>query len=201
MNYEINAQPRTVQGSGASRRLRRANKVPGIIYGGTTAPTMVEMDHNPLIIALRKESFHASVLTLKIGDVVETVLLRDVQMHPYKSLVLHVDFQRVDATHAIHQKVPLHFINGDVAPGVKLSGGIVSPALNELDVSCLPQDLPSFIEVDLKDLKAGQTIHVSQMTLPKGVKAIVHGDDDPVVVVITVKKAAAEAAEGDAPAA
>jgi large subunit ribosomal protein L25 len=201
MNYEINAQPRTVQGSGASRRLRHANKVPGIIYGGTTAPTMVEMDHNPLIIALRKESFHASVLTLKIGDVVETVLLRDVQMHPYKSLVLHVDFQRVDATHAIHQKVPLHFINGDVAPGVKLSGGIVSPALNELDVSCLPQDLPSFIEVDLKDLKAGQTIHVSQMTLPKGVKAIVHGDDDPVVVVITVKKAAAEAAEGDAPAA
>ena len=201
MNYEINAQPRTVQGSGASRRLRHANKVPGIIYGGTTAPTMVEMDHNPLIIALRKESFHASVLTLKIGDVVETVLLRDVQMHPYKSLVLHVDFQRVDATHAIHQKVPLHFINGDVAPGVKLSGGIVSPALNELDVSCLPQDLPSFIEVDLKDLKAGQTIHVSQMTLPKGVKAIVHGDDDPVVVVITVKKVAAEAAEGDAPAA
>ena len=201
MNYEINAQPRTVQGSGASRRLRHANKVPGIIYGGTTAPTMVEMDHNPLIIALRKESFHASVLTLKIGDVVETVLLRDVQMHPYKSLVLHVDFQRVDATHAIHQKLPLHFINGDVAPGVKLCGGIVSPALNELDVSCLPQDLPSFIEVDLKDLKAGQTIHVSQMTLPKGVKAIVHGDDDPVVVVITVKKAAAEAAEGDAPGA
>ena len=201
MKFELNASKRELQGSGASRRLRHANKVPGIIYGGTTAPTMVEMDHNPLIIALRKESFHASVLTLKIGDVVETVLLRDVQMHPYKSLVLHVDFQRVDATHAIHQKVPLHFINGDVAPGVKLSGGIVSPALNELDVSCLPQDLPSFIEVDLKDLKAGQTIHVSQMTLPKGVKAIVHGDDDPVVVVITVKKAAAEAAEGDAPAA
>ena len=201
MNYEINAQPRTVQGSGASRRLRHANKVPGIIYGGTTAPTMVEMDHNPLIIALRKESFHASVLTLKIGDVVETVLLRDAQMHPYKAQVLHVDFQRVDATHAIHQKVPLHFVNGDVAPGVKLSGGIVSPALNELDVSCLPQDLPAFIEVDLKDLKAGQTIHVSQMTLPKGVKAIAHGDDDPVVVVITVKKAAGEAAEDEAPAA
>ena len=201
MNFEINAQPRTVQGSGASRRLRHANKVPGIIYGGTTAPTMVEMDHNPLIIALRKESFHASVLTLKIGDVVETVLLRDAQMHPYKAQVLHVDFQRVDATHAIHQKVPLHFVNGDVAPGVKLSGGIVSPALNELDVSCLPQDLPAFIEVDLKDLKAGQTIHVSQMTLPKGVKAIAHGDDDPVVVVITVKKAAGEAAEGEAPAA
>ena len=201
MNFEINAQPRTLQGSGASRRLRHAKKVPGIIYGGTTAPTMIELDHNPLIIALRKEVFHSSVLTLKIGDVVETVLLRDAQMHPYKPLVLHVDFQRVDATHAIHQKVPLHFINGDVSPGVKLGGGIVSPALNELDVSCLPQDLPAFIEVDLKDLKAGQTIHVSQLTMPKGVKAIVHGNDDPVVVVITVKKAATEAAEGEAPAA
>ena len=201
MNFEINAQPRTVQGSGASRRLRHANKVPGIIYGGTAAPTMIELDHNPLIIALRKEVFHSSVLTLKIGDVVETVLLRDAQMHPYKPLVLHVDFQRVDATHAIHQKVPVHFINGDIAPGVKLGGGIVSPALNELDVSCLPQDLPAFIEVDLKDLKAGQSIHVSQLALPKGVKAIVHGSDDPVVVVITAKKAAAEAAEGDAPAA
>ena len=201
MNFEINAQPRTVQGSGASRRLRHANKVPGIIYGGTAAPTMIELDHNPLIIALRKEVFHSSVLTLKIGDVVETVLLRDAQMHPYKQLVLHVDFQRVDATHAIHQKVPVHFINGDIAPGVKLGGGIVSPALNELDVSCLPQDLPAFIEVDLKDLKAGQTIHVSQLAMPKGVKAVVHGSDDPVVVVITAKKAATEAAEGEAPAA
>ena len=202
MNFEINAQPRTLQGSGASRRLRHANKVPGIIYGGTGTPTMIELDHNPLLIALRKEAFHSSVLTLKIGDVVETVLLRDSQMHPYKPLVLHVDFLRVDATHAIHQKVPLHFINGDIAPGVKLTGGIVSPALNELDVSCLPQDLPAFIEVDLKDLNAGQTIHVSQMTFPKGVKPVVHGDEDAVVVVITVKKAAAETAEGEeAPAA
>ena len=203
MNFEINAQPRTLQGSGASRRLRHANKVPGIIYGGTGNPTMIELDHNPLLIALRKEAFHSSVLTLKIGDVVETVLLRDSQMHPYKPLVLHVDFLRVDASHAIHQKVPLHFINGDVAPGVKLSGGIISPALNELDVSCLPQDLPAFIEVDLKNMEAGQTIHVSQITFPKGVKPIVHGDDDAAVVVITVKKVAAEEAEGEeaAPAA
>ena len=201
MNFEINAQPRTVQGSGASRRLRHADKVPGIVYGGSAAAMMIELDHNPLILALRKESFHSSVVNLKVGDKVETVLLRDAQMHPYKPLVLHVDFQRVDATHAIHQKVPVHFINGDIAPGVKLGGGIVSPALNELDVSCLPQDLPAFIEVDLKDLKAGQSIHVSQLALPKGVKAIVHGSDDPVVVVITAKKAAAEAAEGEAPAA
>ena len=201
MSFELNAQSRTVQGSGASRRLRHADKVPGIIYGGSAAPMMIELDHNPLIIALRKETFHSSVINLKVGDKLETVLLRDAQMHPYKPLVLHVDFQRVDATHAIHQKVPVHFINGDIAPGVKLGGGIVSPALNELDVSCLPQDLPAFIEVDLKDLKAGQSIHVSQLALPKGVKAVIHGGDDPVVVVITAKKAAAEAAEGEAPAA
>lgn len=199
MNFELNAQARTVQGSGASRRLRRADKVPGIIYGGTATPVMIELDHNPLIIALRKESFHSSVVSIKVEGKVETVLLRDAQMHPYKPLVLHVDFQRVDATHAIHQKVPLHFINGDIAPGVKLGGGIVSPALNELDVSCLPQDLPAFIEVDLKDLKAGQTIHVSQLAMPKGVKAIVHGSDDPVIVVIAAKKAATEGAEGETP--
>ncbi len=201
MSFELNAQARTAQGSGASRRLRHADKVPGIVYGGSAAAMMIELDHNPLILALRKESFHSSVVNLKVGDKVETVLLRDAQMHPYKPLVLHVDFQRVDTTHAIHQKVPVHFINGDIAPGVKLGGGIVSPALNELDVSCLPQDLPAFIEVDLKDLKAGQSIHVSQLALPKGVKAVVHGSDDPVVVVITAKKAAVETAEGEAPAA
>ena len=202
MKFELNVQARTLQGSGASRRLRHANKVPGIIYGGSAAPTMIELEHNALLLALRKEAFHSSMLTLKVGDAVETVLLRDSQMHPYKPLVLHVDFLRVDTTHAIHQKVPLHFINADLAPGVKLSGGIVSPALNELDVSCLPQDLPSFIEVDLKDLETGQSIHVSQMVFPKGVKPVVHGDDDQLVVVITVKKAdAEEVAEGEEAAA
>ena len=201
MKFELNAQVRTLQGSGASRRLRHANKVPGIIYGGTAAPIMIELDHNTLLLSLRKEAFHASVLTINVDGKAETVLLRDSQMHAYKPLVLHVDFLRVDTTHAIHQKVPLHFINADIAVGVKIGGGLVSHAMNEIDVTCLPQDLPAFIEVDLKDLKAGQTIHVSQMTLPKGVKAIAHGDDDPVVVVITVKKAAGEAAEGEAPAA
>ena len=126
---------------------------------------------------------------------VETVLLRDSQMHPYKPLVLHVDFLRVDTTHAIHQKVPLHFINADIAVGVKIGGGVVSHAMNEIDVTCLPQDLPAFIEVDLKDLDAGQTLHVSQLVFPNGVKPVMHGDDDPVVVAITVKKAAA--AEGE----
>ena len=161
---------------------------------------MIEFDHNELLLALRKEAFHSSIISLKIGGATETVVLRDSQMHPYKPLVLHVDFQRVDATHAIHQKVPLHFINAELAPGVKLGGGTVSHAMNDIDVTCLPQDLPGFIEVDLKDLQGGQTLHVSQLNFPKGVKPVTHGNDDPVVVAITVKKAVA-AAEGDAPAA
>ena len=199
MNFELNAQKRTLQGSGASRRLRRANKVPGIIYGGTTAPTSIELDHNPLLLALRKEAFHASVLTLKIDGVVETVLLRDSQMHPYKPLVLHVDFLRVDTTRAIHQKVPLHFVNAEIAPGVKVSGGSVTHAMVEIDVTCLPQDLPAFIEVDLQAMDVGQTLHVSQLVFPKGVKHVAHGSDDPLVVAITVKKAVVEeVAEGEA---
>ena len=202
MQFELNASKRTLQGSGASRRLRRAAKVPGIVYGGTAEATMIELDHNDLLLSLRKEAFHSSVITLKLEGANETVLLRDAQMHPYKALVLHVDFQRIDATHAIHQKVPLHFINADMAPGVKLSGGTVSHAMNEIDVTCLPQDLPSFIEVDLKDLAGGQSLHVSQLSYPKGVKPVTHGSDDPVVVAITVKKAAAaEGEEEAAPAA
>ena len=201
MQFELNASKRTLQGSGASRRLRRASKVPGIIYGGTAAPVLIELDHNDILLALRKEAFHSSVLSLNVDGKVETVLLRDSQMHPYKPLVLHVDFLRVDATHAIHQKVPLHFVNADIAVGVKLSGGVVSHAMNEVDVACLPQDLPAFIEVDLKDLEGGQTLHVSQLSFPKGVKPVMHGEDDPVVVAITIKKAAAAEGEEAAPAA
>ena len=199
MKFELNAQARTLQGSGASRRLRRANKVPGIIYGGSAAPEMIEIPHNDLLLALRKEAFHSSVISINLEGKAQTVLLRDAQMHAYKPLVLHVDFQRVDATHAVHQKVPLHFINADLAPGVKLGGGTVSHAMNDIDVTCLPQDLPAFIEVDLKELQAGQTLHVSQLVFPQGVKPIVHGSDDPVVVAITAKRAAAaEGEEGEA---
>ncbi len=201
MKFEIIAAKRVLQGSGASRRLRHANKVPGIIYGGTAAPLMIEIEQNDLLLALRKEAFHSSVLTITVEGAVETVLLRDSQMHPYKPLVLHVDFLRVDTTHAIHQKVPLHFINADICKGVKVAGGNVSHAMNEIEVTCLPQDLPTFIEVDLKDLDAGQTIHVSQLVFPQGVKPIVHGSDDAVVVAITVKKAVAEAEGEETPAA
>ena len=203
MKFELNAQKRTLQGSGASRRLRHADKVPGIIYGGTAAPLMIELPHNELLLALRKEAFHASVLTINVDGKAETVLLRDSQMHAYRPLVLHVDFLRIDATHAIHQKVPLHFTHAEDAPGVKLSGGNVSPAMVEVEVSCLPKDLPSFIEVDLSKLEAGHSIHVSQIVFPAGVTPIVHGSDDAVVVSISVKKAVAaeEGAEGEAAAA
>ena len=201
MQFELNASKRTLQGSGASRRLRRADKVPAIVYGGAAGAVMIELGHNDILLALRKEAFHSSIISLKLDGVAETVVLRDAQMHPYKPLVLHIDFQRVDATHAIHQKVPLHFINADVAPGVKLSGGVVSHAVNDIDVTCLPQDLPAFIEVDLKDMKGGETLHVSQLTYPKGVKPVMHGSDDPVVVSITVKKNAAAEGEEAAPAA
>ena len=191
MKFELNAQKRVLQGSGASRRLRRANKVPGIIYGGTTAPEMIEIAHNELLLALRKEAFHSSVVSIKLDGSEQTVLLRNAQMHAYKPLVLHVDFQRVDTTHAIQQKVPLHFINADLAPGVKLGGGRIAHAVSEIEVACLPQDLPSFIEVDLKDLENGQSLHVSQLTLPQGVKAVVHGDDQ-VVATLIAKKGGAE---------
>ena len=181
MKFELNVQTRTLQGSGASRRLRHAKKVPGIVYGGGQDAAMIELDHNDLLLALRKEAFHSSVIELKNGDVVETVLLRDSQMHPYKPLVLHVDFQRIDATHVVHQKVPLHFINAEASLGVKKDGGVVSHAMTEIDVSCLPKDLPEFIAVDLKDMRGGQTLHVSQLVYPKGVKPVVHGSDDSLI--------------------
>ena len=161
MQIEVIAQKRDAQGTGASRRLRHAGFVPGIVYGGSKDPLAIQLDHNALYHALRKESFHSSVLNLKVGDISEMALLRDVQMHAYKPLILHVDFQRIDATHKIHVKVPLHFINEDIAPGVKLAHGLVHHVMTELDVECLPGNLPGFIEVDLGSDGNG-TIHPCQ---------------------------------------
>jgi len=187
MQFEINATKREVKGSSASRRLLRSGRVPGILYGGTAAPQMIEFDHNELYQALRKEAFHASVINMNIAGTKEMCLLRDVQMHAYKLQIKHVDFQRIDATHEIHQKVPLHFINAEIAPGVKLAGGMVTHVFTELDIKCLPKDLPEFIEVDLKDLGAGQSVHVSQLKLPAGVSVVHHGEGDPVVAGIVVR--------------
>lgn len=199
MQFEITAQLRTLQGTGASRRLRRTGKVPAIVYGGNEASLAIELDHNPLLLNLKKEAFHASVLTLVIDGKKQQVLLRDVQRHAFKPVILHADFQRVDTTHVLHKKVPLHFINQDIAPGVKLSGGLVNHVLTELDVACLAADLPGFIEVDIASLKVGQNLHVSQLQLPKGVKAVQHAGEDQVVVTIVGKGgAAAAAAEGEA---
>jgi len=201
MQFEINAQARTLQGSGASRRLRAAGKVPGIIYGGEAAPQAIEVDHNTLLLNLRKEAFHASILTILLDGTKQQVLLRDTQVHAYKPLVLHVDFQRVDATHELHVKVPLHFVNEEIAPGVKLSGGLVNHVMTEIDVQCLASDLPAFIEVDLGSLKAGESIHLGELKLPQGVKLGHHSVAESVVVGIVSKGGASEAAEGEAAAA
>ena len=202
MQMEFNAQPRTLQGTGASRRLRRTGRVTGVVYGGDKPAEAIDIDHNEIWHKLRNEAFHASVLTLMLDGATQSVLLRDIQMHPFKRQILHLDFQRIDATHKLHTKVPLHFINADIAPGVKQQGGIVSHVLNELDVKCLAADLPEFIEVDLKDLSAGHSIHVSALNLPKGVETLLHKGEDPVVVTITIPRgAASEEAASAAPSA
>lgn len=200
MEIEINAVKRDLQGTGASRRLRRAGRVPGIVYGAGKDAQAIDLDHKELYFSMKNEAFHSSVLTLNLGGTKESVLLRDFQMHPYKPFVQHVDFQRVDATQKVHVKVPLHFINADTAPGVKLSGGMVSHVCTEVEVACLPADLPEFIEVDLTPLSADHAIYMSHLTLPKGVELSgLHGED-PVVATILMTKSEA-AAEGEAPAA
>lgn len=195
MQIEFNASKRDEQGTGASRRLRRAGKLPGIIYGAGQDALPVTLDHNELYHLMRKEAFHASVLTALVDGTRHSVVLRDAQWHPFKQQVLHADFQRVDANEKMHLKVPLHFVNGDVSPAVKLTGGMISHIVNEVDIVCLPADLPEFIEVDLKDLQADQSVHVSQLKLPAGVEIVHHGDGDPVVV--TVLKTGSTAAEGE----
>jgi large subunit ribosomal protein L25 len=198
MQLEFNANKRDGQGTGASRRLRRTGRVPGILYGGAEKPQQIDIDHNELFQLLRKEAFYSSVLNVSLEGKKEMCLLRDVQRHPYRPVILHVDFQRVDAGKKIHQKVPLHFVNADIAPGVKLGGGMVSHVMNDVDVKCLPADLPTFIEVDLKELAAGNSIHVSQLVLPNGVEIAHHGEGDPVVATIMMKGGGSASEEPEA---
>jgi large subunit ribosomal protein L25 len=192
MQLEFNANKRDGQGTGASRRLRRTGRVPGILYGGPTAPQQIDIDHNELFQLLRKETFYSSVLNVNLEGVKEMCLLRDVQRHPYRPVILHVDFQRVDATHTLHQKVPLHFLTADISPGVKLSGGMVQHVMSDVDVRCLAKDLPAFIEVDLKDMTTGHSLHVSELKLPPGVEAVLHKGEDPVVATVIVRGGKAE---------
>lgn len=189
---------RAKQGTGASRRLRNSGRTPGIVYGGAAEPQAIELDHNALWHALKKEAFHSSVLEMEIAGATSKVLLRDVQYHPYKQLVLHVDFQRVDPSKKIHTKVPLHFMNQETNPAVKLSGAIISHVLNEIEVVCLPASLPEFVEVDLAKIEAGQSLHAKDIALPADVTLVAHVEaENPVVASATVPAGAVAAAEGE----
>ncbi|RRN44116.1 50S ribosomal protein L25/general stress protein Ctc [Lautropia dentalis] len=199
---QISAQTRKDVGTSASRRLRRAKQVPGIVYGGEAAPVQIALDHNALYYALRVEAFHSSILDMDIDGKTQRVLLRNVQWHPYKQQVLHVDFQRVAANQKINVKVPLHFINAEISPAVKLNKAVVNQVMTEIEVSVLPKDLPEFIEVDLAELTMDHSMHLSGIKLPKGVTPVVAPGTDPVLASATLVGAsdadAGEAADGAA---
>jgi large subunit ribosomal protein L25 len=189
MKIEVTVFPRTQHGSGASRRLRVKGRVPGIVYGADKPVQEVEVDHKTLLLQLKREAFHSSILDLALDGEKSQVLLRDYQMHPWRSQVLHVDFQRVDRNRQIRMRVPLHFVNGEIAPGVKTGGGVVQIAMNELDIQCLPDDLPEFIEVDLKDMQLHQTLHATDIAMPKGVEPVYKlKHENPSVVSVHVPK-------------
>ena len=190
---KFTAFERTLQGTGASRRLRNAQKVPGIVYGAGT-PAMIELDHNALWFALKKEAFHSSILEMELGEKVQKVLLRDFQMHPFRPIVLHVDFQRVDETTKLHKKVPLHFSGEDESPAVKTDHGVVSHVRTELEVECLASQLPEFITIDLSGLVKGQSLHVSDLKLPEGIRAVKHGTLNPVIVSVGAPRVEEEVA-------
>jgi large subunit ribosomal protein L25 len=192
MAIEITARKREAQGTGASRRLRMMGSVPGILYGGEKAPMSIELDHKDLLQNLRNEKFHASILSLDLAGAKEQVLLRAVNMHPFKLQVQHVDFQRVQKDKKIHMKVPLHFANAEKSPGVKEQGGVVNHVMNELDVTCFPDDLPEFIEVDLSTLTVAHSLHLRDIALPKGVEAALHKDENPVVATVVIPAIIAE---------
>ncbi len=190
---------RARQGTGASRRLRNTGKTPGIVYGGSGQPQLIELDHNALWHALKKEAFHSTILDMELNGQEGKVLLRDVQVHPFKPQVLHIDFQRVDAKTRLHMKVPLHYVKADESQAVKFDNCVVNPVMSEIDISCFPSDLPEFIEVDLSGLKKGMSLHLNDITLPKGVTAVTRGKVNPVLVSVVVvggEEAGAGAAEG-----
>ena len=186
MQIEISANSRKLHGTGANRRLRSQGRLPGVIYGGSDAAQSIDLDHKDLYYKLKMEAFHASILSINVDGKKEQVLLRDVQRHPFKQQVLHIDFQRIRQDQKIYVKVPLHFINADIAPGVKLSGGMISHVATEIEISCLPKDLPEFITVDLSSMTAGSTLHLSDLTLPENVEipALLKGGNLPVATLI-----------------
>ncbi|WP_290874776.1 50S ribosomal protein L25/general stress protein Ctc [Aquabacterium sp.] len=201
---KFTAYERNLQGTGASRRLRITGKTPGIVYGAGKAPQNIELDHNALYHAMRKEAFHSSILEMELNGQVEKVLLRDYQAHPYKQLVLHVDFQRIDATTKIHKKVPLHFINEGESTAVKIDKCIINHIVTELEIECFAEQLPEFLTVDLANVVKGQTLHVDDLQLGANIKVLTHGRKNPAIAtvvepveeVIAAPQAAAEPAKG-----
>ncbi len=194
---------RAKQGTGASRRLRITGRTPGIVYGGSGEPLLIELDHNALFHAIKKEAFHASILEMELGGKEQKVLLRDLQMHPYKQQILHIDFQRVEAKTRMTVKVPLHYSGEEESPAIKAEACIANHVLTELTISCFPADIPEFIAVDLSGLKKGTSLHLQDITLPKGVKFVAKGQVNPVLVSLSaiVAEVAAAPAEGAAAAA
>jgi large subunit ribosomal protein L25 len=192
---------RAKQGTGASRRLRITGRTPGIVYGGTAEPTLIEIDHNALWHALKKEAFHASVLQMEYAGKTTEVLLRDVQYHPFKQLVLHIDFQRIDGNTKMKKKVPVHYAGEENSPAVKVDQCLINHIATELEVSCMPKDLPEFISVDLSNLTKGHSLHVNDITLPAGVTAVTRGKSNPVLVAVVATKAEAPTPQETAAAA
>ena len=193
MKIEINAKERKSKGTGASRRLRHEGTTPGILYGGVKDSISLEIDTKELFMQFRHEAFHASILTLNLEGKKESVILRDFQMHPVRNNIQHIDFQRINENEKISVKVPFHFINEETAPGVKIEGGLVSHIMTEIDISCLPKDLPQYIEVDLGDLAMGESIHLSEVTVPEGVELTSLTDEnDPAITSISKPKVVVE---------
>ena len=202
MKIEINAVLRDAKGTGASRRLRHEGKVPGVLYGGKGDAKSIELNAKDLYMQFKHEAFHASILTLNLDGKKESVLLRDYQMHPVRNNIQHIDLQRIDENKKLSVKIPFHFLNEDVAPGVKLEGGVVSHIMVDVDISCLPKDLPTYIEVDLVNLSIGDSIHLSEIKAPEGVElTALSEENDPIITSVSKPKVVVEetpvAAEGE----
>ncbi|MFQ5755961.1 MAG: 50S ribosomal protein L25/general stress protein Ctc [Acidiferrobacterales bacterium] len=192
--FELTAERRDAKGSGPSRRLRRAGQVPAVLYGGNKDPVMLMFDHDAIYHQLENEAFHTSILTVKVDSDTDRAILRNVQMHPFKPRVMHVDLQRISETQKLHMLVPIHVNGEEVAPGVKLEGGIVSRLMTEVDISCLPHQLPEFLSVDVSELHIGESLHLSDIPLPEGVTitSLAHGGEDLAVVSVAAVRVVEE---------
>ena len=178
--YELKAEPRNELGKSASRRLRRSGRIPGTVYGANKEPQSISLSHNEVLHQLDHEAFYSSILTIKVSAESERVVVKDLQRHPYKPDILHIDFLRIDEKQKITMRVPIHFINEQQCVGVRSGGGQVSHILTELEISCLPRDLPEYIDVDLADVNVGESVHLSDIVLPEGVEiyALQRGGDE-----------------------